>query len=43
MQTIIAAGANIMGGCCGTTPDHIGALASKSKGKENRSFIPEKE
>lgn len=35
----IAAGANIMGGCCGTTPEHIGALASKSKGrKANLSF-----
>ena len=30
----IAAGANIMGGCCGTTPEHIKALADKSRGKK---------
>ena len=24
---LVAAGANIVGGCCGTTPDHIGAMA----------------
>ena len=23
---------NIVGGCCGTTPDHIGAIAAKAKG-----------
>jgi len=26
---LAAAGANIIGGCCGTTPDHIAALAAK--------------
>ncbi len=36
----IAAGVNIMGGCCGTTPEHIAALTEKSKGKAiNRSFM----
>ncbi|HOK03340.1 MAG TPA: homocysteine S-methyltransferase family protein [Spirochaetota bacterium] len=29
----IKAGANILGGCCGTTPDHIFELAKKLKGK----------
>ena len=24
---LVAAGANIIGGCCGTTPDHIAAMA----------------
>ena len=27
----IAAGASIVGGCCGTTPAHIGALADAVK------------
>jgi 5-methyltetrahydrofolate--homocysteine methyltransferase len=26
-RLIVAAGANIVGGCCGTTPDHIRAIA----------------
>ena len=26
ITAIVAAGANIVGGCCGTTPDHIRAL-----------------
>ena len=30
----IAAGANLFGGCCGTTPDHIAAAAVKAKGKK---------
>jgi 5-methyltetrahydrofolate--homocysteine methyltransferase len=28
---LIAAGANIIGGCCGTTPDHIAAMAEASR------------
>lgn len=28
---LIAAGANIIGGCCGTTPKHIAAIASAAK------------
>ena len=31
---------NIVGGCCGTTPDHIGCIAEKAKGIEPRK-IPE--
>ena len=27
VPAILAAGANIVGGCCGTTPDHIRAIA----------------
>lgn len=29
---LIAAGANIIGGCCGTTPAHIAAMAQAAKG-----------
>lgn len=29
---LIAAGANIIGGCCGTTPDHIRAMAKAARG-----------
>ncbi len=28
---LIAAGANIVGGCCGTTPDHIRAIAQEAR------------
>jgi 5-methyltetrahydrofolate--homocysteine methyltransferase len=28
---LVAAGANIVGGCCGTTPEHIAVLASASR------------
>jgi len=33
----IKAGVNIMGGCCGTTPDHIAALASKTSGTATKT------
>jgi 5-methyltetrahydrofolate--homocysteine methyltransferase len=26
VKAVIEAGANIVGGCCGTTPDHIKAI-----------------
>ena len=26
-QEMVAAGANLVGGCCGTTPEHIAALS----------------
>ncbi|MEM1416777.1 MAG: methionine synthase [Myxococcota bacterium] len=29
--------ANVLGGCCGTTPDHIGAIAKAVEGKEPRN------
>jgi len=29
---LLAAGVNILGGCCGTTPDHIAALCKAAKG-----------
>ncbi len=32
-----AAGANIIGGCCGTTPDHIRAIAKALKGRRPAS------
>jgi 5-methyltetrahydrofolate--homocysteine methyltransferase len=28
---LVAAGANIIGGCCGTTPEHIAAMAQAAK------------
>ena len=31
---LIAAGANIIGGCCGTTPEHIRLIARKVKGRQ---------
>lgn len=32
MKKIVDAGANIVGGCCGTTPDHIRAFVGRLKG-----------
>lgn len=32
VKELIAAGANIIGGCCGTTPAHIAAMAKAAKG-----------
>ncbi len=29
---------NIVGGCCGTTPDHIGAIAKAVAGKAPRAI-----
>ena len=34
MEAVYAAGAVILGGCCGTTPAHIGQLAEAVKGKK---------
>jgi 5-methyltetrahydrofolate--homocysteine methyltransferase len=31
---------NIVGGCCGTTPPHIKAIAEKVKGLQPRVFEP---
>lgn len=31
-----AVGVNLIGGCCGTTPEHIRAMAQRVKGKEGR-------
>ena len=33
---VLDAGANIIGGCCGTTPDHIRALAQLVRGRARR-------
>jgi 5-methyltetrahydrofolate--homocysteine methyltransferase len=30
--------ANILGGCCGTTPDHIRAIAERVKDKSPRAI-----
>lgn len=34
MQLLTEAGASIVGGCCGTTPEHIAGLAQSLNGKE---------
>jgi len=31
---------NLVGGCCGTTPDHIAAIARAVEGKERRTQVP---
>ena len=31
VEELIRAGANIIGGCCGTTPDHIAAMARTAR------------
>ena len=33
-RKLAAAGANLLGGCCGTTPDHIAALAKAAGGRK---------
>ena len=33
-RKLVAAGANLLGGCCGTTPDHITALAKAVAGRK---------
>ena len=33
VPTWIAAGARLMGGCCGTSPEHLAAIANRVKGK----------
>ncbi len=32
VQELVAAGANIIGGCCGTNPNHIAAMAEAARG-----------
>lgn len=34
MKLLMDAGASVVGGCCGTTPEHIKALAAMAKGRE---------
>jgi methionine synthase I (cobalamin-dependent) len=33
----IAAGASIIGGCCGTTPEYIRLVSGRVKGKKRRA------
>jgi hypothetical protein len=33
-EQLLAMGASILGGCCGTTPAHIAALSARLKGKK---------
>jgi 5-methyltetrahydrofolate--homocysteine methyltransferase len=32
MKDLVAAGANMVGGCCGTTPEHITQIVSELAG-----------
>ena len=34
VKELIEAGAQIIGGCCGTTPEHIAAMAGVAKAKD---------
>lgn len=36
MLEVVAAGAGLVGGCCGTTPDHIAALAAAVHARDRR-------
>lgn len=40
MHQVVAAGASALGGCCGTTPDHISAMTSAIAGAEIKSQVP---
>jgi 5-methyltetrahydrofolate--homocysteine methyltransferase len=37
VKNLINAGANIIGGCCGTTPDHIKAMKAANNGRGNHT------
>ena len=39
IPALIKAGANIIGGCCGTTPDHIAEIAKQVQSYRNAQFI----
>lgn len=41
-KELVEAGANIIGGCCGTTPEHIRLLAKKIEGKKIPVHNPER-
>ena len=40
-ETMRAAGATIIGGCCGTTPDHLGAMAARLGNSADGSADPQ--
>ncbi|MBJ6799535.1 bifunctional homocysteine S-methyltransferase/methylenetetrahydrofolate reductase [Geomonas propionica] len=39
-EELVAAGASIVGGCCGTTPEHIRAMAARLQGSLNLTLAP---
>lgn len=41
MEKLAEAGANIVGGCCGTTPEHIELLVKHVKGRQPKTFQSE--
>lgn len=40
MKRLLAAGATIVGGCCGTTPDHLEAIRDAMEEHEFTPFVP---
>jgi len=40
MHALIDAGASLIGGCCGTTPDHIAALTRATAGRKPEKISP---
>ena len=43
MENMINRGARIVGGCCGTTPEHIRGLSELVSGKQPQPLIPKTE
>ena len=43
MEALVSAGADILGGCCGTTPEHIKALNNMLKDRNLKSSVSFKE
>lgn len=41
-SSLIDAGANLIGGCCGTTPEHIRCLSERIGGRRPQPILPEK-
>lgn len=41
MEEFVERGVNIVGGCCGTNPSHIAALANRIRGKRPRAHSPQ--
>ena len=40
VEALVAAGASIVGGCCGTTPAHISAVTARWRGEAAREPLP---
>ena len=42
IDDFVYAGVELLGGCCGTTPEHINAIAARGKGKKNTTHSAKK-